>query len=348
MTVESEATEALSEARAGLEALGFLPPGAACDFTALAGGVSSDIWRVDLPAGVAQGGVGRSVCVKRARARLKVAALWEVPVDRNHYEAEYLRVAGEIAPAFVPSLLAEDQGRGMIVMPYYDASSWSVWKAELLAGKADPAVARQVGAGLGRIHQQAAGRADLAQRFATDALFHGLRLDPYLAECARRHSDLAPRLSALITTTANTRLTLVHGDVSPKNILIGAEGVRLLDAECAWYGDPAFDLAFCLNHLLLKAVWHPPSHNGYAACFEALLQAYWPAVTWEPLAALQARVAALLPGLMLARVDGKSPVEYLGEEADKAFVRHHARQLLFEPVATPAALAATVYGALTP
>ena len=102
----------------------------------------------------------------------------------------------------------------------------------------------------------------------------------------------------------------MHGDVSPKNILVGPRGPVFLDAECAWYGDPAFDLAFCLNHLLLKCSVVPQAKAGFLRCFDALSDAYLDGDRFE---GVEARAASLLPALLLARVDGKSPVEYLTE-----------------------------------
>ncbi len=178
---------------------------------------------------------------------------------------------------------------------------------------------------LGRIHAATADRPAIAARFPTDALFHAIRLDPYLVTAAGAHPDLAPQLHALVATTAASKRVLVHGDFSPKNIVIGAGGPVILDAECAWYGDPAFDLAFVLNHLLLKGIWRPQWRADYATMARELIAAYQRLVAWEPWAALDARTAALLPGLMLARIDGKSPVEYIADAHDKALVRTFAR-----------------------
>jgi len=294
---------------------------------ALTGGVSSDIWRIDLDAG--------PVCVKRALPRLRVAQRWEAPVERNLYERRWMQTACAIVPGIAPRVLAHDDA-GMFAMEYLDADRYPVWKAELHAGRADPAFARQVGTRLVQVHAATADDAAVAAQFATDASFRAIRLEPYLLATAARHADLAAVLEALAARTAATRRVLVHGDVSPKNVLVGRQGPVLLDAECAWYGDPAFDLAFCLNHLLLKCLWTPPAARGFLACFDALADGYLAGVAWEAGAALEARAATLLPGLFLARVDGKSPVEYLSDEAERARVRRVARALLERP---PAGLA---------
>ena len=294
--------------------------------TALAGGVSSDIYRVDLPS--------RVICVKRALTRLKVAVDWQVPVTRNRWEVEWMRVAASIVPSAVPEILGEDAVAGAFAMAFLPPDRYPVWKALLSDGAATSAMAAQVGDTLGRIHAATADRPDLAARFSTDELFYAIRLDPYLVTAARRHADVAERLLALVTATASTRRVLVHGDFSPKNILVGPQGPVILDAECAWYGDPAFDLAFVLNHLLLKSVWRPQWRPAYTAMSAALRDAYRAHVAWEAWPALDARTAALLPGLMLARIDGKSPVEYLTDDRTREAVRQFARRYLLQPVAT--------------
>jgi aminoglycoside phosphotransferase (APT) family kinase protein len=293
--------------------------------SALTGGVSSDIWKVELRSG--------PVCVKRALPRLRVAQLWEAPVERNRYEWRWMQAAARVAPGCAPRVLAHDDA-GMFAMEYLDEERFPLWKRELRAGRADPDFARAVGARLAAIHAATAGDAAVAAQFATDAGFHAIRLEPYLLATARRHPDLAARLEALAARTAATHEALVHGDVSPKNILVGARGPVFLDAECAWFGDPAFDLAFCLNHLLLKCLWVPAAAPRFLECFDALGASY---LAGYGGAALEARAASLLPGLLLARVDGKSPVEYVTAEAQKARVRRVARGLLLEP---PQSLAA--------
>lgn len=291
--------------------------------TPLAGGVSSDIFRVDAGA--------QTFCVKRALPKLKVAADWQAPVTRNSYEAEWLRVAGRIAADAVPRLLAEDPAEGAFAMEWLPPDRYPVWKSALRDGVIDLPTADRVGDVLGHLHAATADDPALATRFATDASFLAIRLDPYLLFTALAHPDLGDRLRLLAKRTAGTRRVLVHGDFSPKNLLVGPDGPVVLDAECAWFGDPAFDLAFVLNHLLLKGAWQPQWRARYVDSFAALVDAYRPHVQWEPWSDLEIRAATLLPALMLARVDGKSPVEYLEADAAREVRAFARRQIEARP-----------------
>jgi aminoglycoside phosphotransferase (APT) family kinase protein len=291
----------------------------------LTGGVSSDIWRVDLGSG--------PICVKRALAKLRVDADWRAPVERNIYEARWMQIARLAAPSAVPALLGQDQDAGMLAMTYLPPERYTLWKTLLRDGIAEPGFAASVAATTACIHRATAADPSLAEAFPTDAIFLDIRLEPYLIATGRAHPDLADRLDRLVAVTLANKRALVHGDVSPKNILRGPDGPLFLDAECAWWGDPAFDLAFCLNHLLLKCLWVSNARAAFMACFHAMATTYLQQVTWEDASALEARAAGLLPGLLLARVDGKSPVEYITTEAARDVVRRVARSLLLDPPA---------------
>jgi aminoglycoside phosphotransferase (APT) family kinase protein len=257
-------------------------------------------------------------------------------VSRNRHEVAWFRTVAGIDPSAVPTILGDDASAGAFAMSWLPPERYPVWKALLRDGAVDLASARAVGDVLGRIHAATADRPDLAAAFATDELFHAIRLEPYLEATARSHPGLAVPLERLVATTAATKRVLVHGDFSPKNLLIGPRGPVILDAECAWFGDPAFDLAFVLNHLLLKGMWRPEARLRYLDAFASLIEGYRAHVAWEPWDDVERRAAALLPALLLARIDGKSPVEYLTDERDREAVRAFARPRI---VAAPAGLA---------
>jgi aminoglycoside phosphotransferase (APT) family kinase protein len=318
--VDEDGTGAVSGA---LLRLGLIGPGEAPHFARLTGGVSSDIWLVETARG--------PICVKRALPKLRVQADWYAPIERNAFEAEWMRRAAAVVPDAVPAVLGQDDEAGALVMAYLAPEEYRLWKAELRAGRADPEAAGEVGARLVRIHAATAGDPEVARIFQTDRIFHDIRLEPYLVATAAKHPDRAGPLQAIVEETAATKRCLVHGDISPKNILIGPKGPVFLDAECAWHGDPAFDLSFCLNHLLLKCLWTPAAAPAFLKCFDALVSSYRRGIAWETADDLEARAARLLPGLFLGRVDGKSPVEYLTEEGDRDRVRRVARALLAEP-----------------
>jgi aminoglycoside phosphotransferase (APT) family kinase protein len=293
--------------------------------TPLTGGVASDIWKVECD--------GLAFVVKKALGRLRVAQEWMAPVSRNASEVAWMLEAAKVVPAAVPRILAHDPEFGAFAMAYLDPADHPVWKQELRVGRADPAFAAELGRRIAAIHSATAGRADVAKTFANDAVFHSIRLEPYLEATARAHPDLAERLMRLSAKTLASHKVLVHGDISPKNILVGPNGPVILDAECAWFGEPAFDLAFCLNHLLLKYVWTPSAGAAFLACFDALSTSYLAGVDWEPRADTETRAAELLPALLLARIDGKSPVEYITTADERERVRRFGRQFIASPPA---------------
>ncbi|MEJ0026456.1 MAG: aminoglycoside phosphotransferase family protein [Rhizomicrobium sp.] len=318
---QAEELRGVGEALAGM---GLVADGEHFALTRLAGGVSCDIWRVDAE--------GRPpVVVKRALEKLNVAADWRAPPERSGTEVAWIRLVSTVDPRWVPKILGEDRARHMFAMQFLPPQAYPVWKNELAAGRIDTSFAATAGAALARIHGATAGRADIADAFAHGAQFEALRLEPYLLFTGERHPPLATAIRDEAGRLAAARIALMQGDISPKNILCGPDGPVFLDAETACFGDPAFDLAFCLNHFLLKAVWHPEWSAQYAQAFAAMKTAYLAGATWEKAHDIDRRTARLLPILFLARVDGKSPVEYLTADADKSFVRACAMQMIVEP-----------------
>jgi 5-methylthioribose kinase len=263
--------------------------------------------------------------------KLKVAVDWLAPVERNRFEVAWYSIAHSIVPEAVPAILYHDDSEMLCAMAYLDPAEHRLWKLQLRDGRAELADAAAVGSRLGRIHAATANNPDVAAQFPPNDSFHAIRLEPYLEATAATHPDLHEALFELSERTRRLRIAMVYGDVSPKKILLGPNGPVFLDAECACIGDPAFDVAFCLNHLLLKSLWNRPAQAAFRACFQALTDAYLEQVEWEPRESLETRAASLLPALLLARVDGKSPVEYIETDTQREHVRRRARPLIKIP-----------------
>lgn len=308
------------EIGAVLGRMGLLTPGDKLACVPLDGGVSSDIWRVEIGT--------KRYCIKRALAQLKVPQVWQAPVERNDAEWKWLAAAESIWPGSAPRLVGQDQNAALFVMEYLDPDRYPTWKSQLRDGFLREETAIAVAERLAAIHAATAGQKEVAAAFSTDDCFYAIRLEPYLVATGRVHTDLGVQLNALASTTLATKRALVHGDVSPKNILVGESGPVFIDAECAWYGEPAFDLAFCLNHLLLKCLWRPHSAKTILRLFDLLAETYLRGVTWQTRPEIEATTAALLPALLLGRIDGKSPIEYVTDEPEKNRVRNFARRFI--------------------
>ncbi len=301
---------------------------ASARLTPLAGGVSSEIYRVD--------DGQESFVVKRALPKLNVAAQWFADPRRNLSEQDYLRYVAAFLPGSVPRLRFASREHCYFAMDLI-GGEFAIWKTELLAGRIDRSYAERAGRTLGTIHRHSAGDPTAIEQFATTDHFWQLRIEPYLLATAEAH----PRLTAVLRAEADrlgaSRSALVHGDYSPKNLLVSSDQLVVIDCEVAWYGDPAFDLAFLLNHLCLKALYHSPAHWAeLRATVGAVVEAYQDAWSHLPAVADIADGASrLLPMLLLARVDGKSPAEYLVEAQRECVRQFAARQILAPPMELP-------------
>jgi aminoglycoside phosphotransferase (APT) family kinase protein len=297
------------------------------EFAPLAGGVSSDIWRVESRDTV--------YCAKRALPRLKVKELWEAPVSRNAEEVRWLRTVRAWIGDQAAAVVAHDERAGVALLRWYDPSEWRNWKTELLAGRVDLRVANALGRALATIARAAMQenvRPALAAGFDNAALFDALRIDPFFRHIRDRH----PALRALVAELETTRTTLVHGDFSPKNVLVSEAGeIRILDAETATWGAAGFDPGYLLAHLLLKY-----EHLGNAALLAAAKR-FWSAYQ-ETAGALDpefpAQTCRVLLGMLLARIDGKSPVEYLADSSREGLRRAVLHLLDLELPRDPGAL----------
>jgi aminoglycoside phosphotransferase (APT) family kinase protein len=321
MSADAERSEGCFHTASSLARMGVLAQGEDCKRETLSGGVSCDVWLITKKN-------GERLVLKRALPKLRVTAEWCAPAERSHTEVDWLRLVAEIDPKLVPKVLSEDRVAHAFAMEFLPSDRYPLWKEKLAAGDADPGFAARTGNALAQIHAATATNAHIAHQFANQAQFLSLRIEPYLLYVSEKHRAVAPIIRALARSIADSRIALMQGDISPKNILCGPDGPVFLDAETACYGDPAFDLAFCGNHLLLKCIWHPEFTSAYLACFGALSSTYLDGVSWENSAAIEARAAALIPALLLARIDGKSPVEYITDGQDKIFVRRFAKQCL--------------------
>jgi aminoglycoside phosphotransferase (APT) family kinase protein len=313
-----------------LRRAGLIGPEARIELMPLTGGVSSDVWR-------ATDGFA-SFCVKAALPELKTKARWEAPIGRALAERNWLDWVGKHFDGFAPRILAFDAAGPTIVMDFLDPSHFRNWKSELMDGRVDTGIARQVGSRLARIHAASVCAASVPASFANDADFDALRIDPYFRYTAAREPTVAPRLLELVSDLEGRREALVHGDVSPKNILCGPDGPVFIDAECATFGDPAFDIAFCLNHILIKSMVMPDRRGELNRAALELWEGYAESARWPGSGAVELRCTALLPALMLARVSGKSPLEYLDESGARS-VRSAAIELLGRPACNMTALA---------
>jgi 5-methylthioribose kinase len=296
--------------------------------TELGGGVSNTVLLVESD--------GQTFVLKQALGKLKVQEDWFAGRERVVREAAALRWLAALLPqGSLPDVLFEDRENFVYAMSAAPQDSTS-WKDFLLKGEICVDTARAAGALLGRIASVTWCDHSCEREFGDQTVFDQLRLDPYYRFTAGRHPDLAPHAARLIEETARRRVSLTHGDWSPKNLLVGRGRVMAIDFEVVHFGDPSFDSAFMLNHLLLKSFARPQWRTTYADAALGFWLAYQSAIPeafWIEPATLQH-----LGWLLLARIDGKSPVEYLREPLLQDQVRQFARNLILTPPQSVAGL----------
>ncbi len=290
---------------------------------ALGWGVSNIVVRIDIEG-------EPSIVVKQSRERLRTKALWVSRLERIWIERDALELLGTVLPeGVVPRVLFQEEDDFLFAMSCAPDES-VVWKEQLLAGQAEPDVARRAGVILGRIHTQLRDHPGLNGRLADTTVFDELRIEPFYRTIVRVHPDLAQPIDDLIDAMAHPPdKTFVHADFSPKNILVHRRGLTIVDFETAHAGDPAFDIGFFLSHISLKG-FRAADAEGKAF---ALVAPFWDGYHSEAGPGhpdLSSRVTRHAAACMLARVDGTSPVDYLTDD-ERARVRLVAREILLRP-----------------
>ena len=287
--------------RAYLRGEGWLASDENPGFKTLTGGVSNR-------AVLVQREPGRSDWViKQALAKLRVAIDWFSAPQRIQREAAALQWLGVIIPDHVPAFVFLDEQRHILAMSAVPQPHRN-WKTALLQGQSDRQHARQFGSLLAQIHsaKQPALKVDFADR----RFFEELRLEPYYSYTAEQLPEAADFLHGLIADTRARRLCLVHGDYSPKNVLIADGRLVILDFEVAHFGDPAFDIGFAMTHLLSKAHYLPAQRSA----FIQMAVDFWQRYRGELLLSddsLERQAIRHTCACLLARAAGRSPLEYL-------------------------------------
>jgi enolase len=277
-----------------------IPKGTPVEAKALGGGVSNVV--LDVHAG------GTSCVVKQSLPRLRVADEWFAKRERAIIEAEAIRAAARLIPDVLPPLLDLDREACALTIARAPAG-WRSWKEELLDGRVREATAARVGEVLAVWHAGTFRDPGAERLFADREVFEQLRIEPYHRTVMRCHPELAGAIGRYVDRLTGAGVCLVHGDYSPKNVLVGDGGLWVIDFEVAHFGNPDFDLAFMLNHLYLKAIHRPAWAGDYLTCAGAFWTAYGRGVPAE-LAPKAMAVLGQLGCLMVARrvpLGGRAP-----------------------------------------
>jgi len=311
-----------AELESYLRSTGRIGPNEPIESRVLAGGVSNrTVW--------VKRASGEAWVLKQALAKLRVKVDWFSDPSRIHREALALKWLPKLAPpGTITPLIFEDPEHHLLAMEAVPQPHEN-WKTMLLAGRTDYEYAHQFGTLLGRIHRGSFEQRDqLRQVFKDTSFFESLRIEPYYLYTSQQVPAAAKFFTQLVEETRALRLALVHGDYSPKNVLIRDDRVVLLDHEVIHWGDPGFDLGFAMTHFLSKGHHFPARRRDFLKLAINFWASYQDAVgddSW--VAQYEERAVRHMLGCLLARVAGRSPLEYL-DEAERARQRDVVLELI--------------------
>ena len=260
----------------------------------------------------------QKMVLKQALAELMVAQKWEADQRRAIVEANAIALFHKLSPNQVPNLVFLDPERFILILDRVPVGS-TVWKSDLLDGVINPDIAEVLGTTLAQWHNFGEKDKEARLQFMEDSLFEQLRIDPFYRFVAAKNEVLKPVITKLINELEGDKTTIVHGDFSPKNIMVGMDDqVYILDFEVTHVGNPVFDLAFLLAHLLCKKFRtdEPLEEKLLGASAERFINAY------EVIRPIDSSLSLHTALIALARVEGKSPVNYLDSSKQSALVSY--------------------------
>ncbi len=300
-----------------------------CVVRELGGGVSNLVMLVEWP-DVPE----RRWVVKQSLGKLRVKDDWYSDLERIFREADAILALRPELGASIPKIISVDRENFLYIMTAAPVGS-IVWKDSLLAGRrSDAAVAHQVGLLLARMINTSRCDPAYEEMFRDQTVFDQLRIDPYYRTTAARHArrpEVQIAMRELVADSFKNRTSIVHGDFSPKNILVHGRDIFLIDFEVVHWGDPSFDAAFLMNHLFLKAFHRPQFAQVYLDAVREFWRALHIGLGPDATRDFESMTIRHAGGLMLARIDGKSPVEYIQDDKTKQQVRNMAKYILLEP-----------------
>ena len=289
-------------------------------YSRLKGGVSSEVYKVVTKKNI--------YCIKRSLKKLLVQKEWIVDQNRIYYEYLWLVHCKKILKQNVPVIYDFNKEEKYIIMEYLDNTKYKTLKELYFEKKINFSTIKSISKHLYKIHSLSNDVKTMKIFRRNNQNFFDLRLDPYFNEVARVFPELNDKVKQINKSYRENSSTLVHGDFSPKNILIGKNRILYLDAECCNYGDPVFDLVFFSNHLLIKSMYFESKKKEFLEAFKIFYNHYLKNFNKKNKINYLKRIIDMIPIMLLARVDGKSPVEYIKSKKLKNNIREKSFKMI--------------------
>lgn len=303
-----------------LRSKGWVPADEVLQVEELSVAQSSTVMRVTSPV--------RRWVVKQALPKMKSDPEWEASVERSLREVACQKYLETLLPlGSVPPIYHHDPDNFLFVMEGAPADC-QLWHDAMMEGKTDAEVAASAGSLLGNIHRLSYLDEEALHEFGDKHFFHELQLSPFYDSVAKVYPKLADKIGAHAALLATSNVCFIHGDFTARNIVVAPHRLILLDFEAGHFGHPSFDLALMVCHLTLKTVRFREKKEDFMPLIITFWTAYLQSANFEN-ETWHAR--ACLPQLgciLLSRVDGKSPIDYLPDEQDRQRMRALSASLI--------------------